>query len=94
MQSFLCKSFQDVALPSSAHAVQSHFLYHRVLRLVRRQLHVIINRGRERREASASHSRGLRTRLGRQRTAGDATGRDAVQQVVLRAELLKSAFPP
>ena len=61
--------------------------YNRLRPLIWRQAHVVVNRGAKRREAGAAQRRRLRPRLGRQHAAGDAAGRDAVGEVVLRAEL-------
>nr|POE87271.1 hypothetical protein CFP56_29860 [Quercus suber] len=60
--------------------------------IIRFHPHVAIDRRRESGESQTAHARGLRTRRPREPTAGEATCRDAVVHVVLRAEPLDHAF--
>lgn len=60
--------------------------------LLRRHPHIRINRRTERRKANAASSRSLRTRLRTEDPARDATGRNAIRKIVLRAQALDAAL--
>lgn len=60
--------------------------------LLRRHPHIRINRRTERRKTNTTSSRSLRARLRTKDPARDATSRDTVGEVVLRAQALNAAL--